>query len=189
MKEVLAIHEITPEILNIPKETLAKYVLTFDDGLYSQYLYWDFFKDIPTEKIFFITPKALHEGNESDQIEDISSAEAHQLFFEFNSTKAFMSLDQLGKLRIAGVTIGGHSFEHTDQDTIAQLSLEHKFKLLKYDTEKMTQWFKRYLDLDIKHFCYPYNNDYSGLYTVIVKSICKDVEIYGNNRHPIESLI
>jgi len=48
-KKVLMIHEVTENLFNLP---LENYILTFDDGLYSQYYHFKHFESIDTEKIF-----------------------------------------------------------------------------------------------------------------------------------------
>jgi len=49
MKPTLMIHEVQDFYLDLP---LEDYILTFDDGLYSQFQYWNHFKKLKTEKIF-----------------------------------------------------------------------------------------------------------------------------------------
>jgi hypothetical protein len=61
MKPILMIHEIRDWMFDLP---LHNYVLTFDDGLYSQYYFLDKFKTIDTEKIFFISTGILCDENE-----------------------------------------------------------------------------------------------------------------------------
>ena len=52
MKPVLMIHEVDESIFNKP---LEDFVLTFDDGLYSQYKFIEAIDAIDTDKIFFIS--------------------------------------------------------------------------------------------------------------------------------------
>ena len=52
MKPILMIHEFKEEFLNLP---LENYTLTFDDGLYTQYKFFNEIKKIDTEKYFFIS--------------------------------------------------------------------------------------------------------------------------------------
>ena len=46
------IHEFKEEFLNLP---LENYTLTFDDGLYTQYKFFNEIKKIKTNKFFFIS--------------------------------------------------------------------------------------------------------------------------------------
>ena len=52
MKPILMIHEFKDTFLNLP---LEDYILTFDDGLYTQYKFFNEIKKIKTEKYFFIS--------------------------------------------------------------------------------------------------------------------------------------
>lgn len=189
MKSVVEIHEITPEILNIPKDSLANYILTFDDGLYSQYYYWNHFNSISTEKILFITPKILNPSS-TLQIIDISSRNAHYNYFANKDISGFMSLPQLKKLmRSKNTIIGGHSFSHFKEKHSEFKNLEEQFLFIKDDTQKMVDWFKNTLNYNIDHFCFPYNNNYKGLYTAIIQQIFNIKNVYGDERIPIEDLV
>ena len=192
MKPVLSIHEITPEILNIPREVLSEYTLTFDDGLYSQYLHWEHFKEIPTDKIFFISPGLLS-TEDSSQIASISSVQAHKAFFSKNDSSAFVTLKQIQHLKRDGAVIGGHSFSHFREKNLCldlpQPSLDSKFKYMKQDTQKMIDWFNRELHMEVEHFCFPYNNTYNGLYASMIKTLFKIPKVYGEERVLIESLL
>jgi hypothetical protein len=195
MKPVLSIHEITTEILAIPKDILAEYTLTFDDGLYSQYINWGHFKSIPTEKIFFITSSIVHPKEGSSQISNISSKIAHKKFFEKGLTNSYMTLKQISRLKNEpNVIIGGHSYSHFKEKVLLlnlpkKGYLEAKFNFIRKDTEKMVDWFNKTLNQEVTHFCYPYNNTYNKLYTSIVKNIFKIENVYGEERTLIEDLL
>ena len=51
-KPVLMIHEFSEFMLSLP---LEDYILTFDDGLYTQYIHFDKIRELNTDKIFFIS--------------------------------------------------------------------------------------------------------------------------------------
>ena len=196
MKKVLSIHEITPEILAIPKEVLSEYVLTFDDGLYSQYVHREHFSSIPTSKVYFISPGILHRGKEPQQ-SLISSAKAHEVFFDPSGISlAFMTLEQVKHLKsYPNTIIGGHSFMHFKESVIESEApshkglLEYKFTVMKEDTEKMVQWFDKELKQKVNYFCYPYNNTYNGLYTAVVQKLHKIPSVFGDERILIEDLL
>jgi hypothetical protein len=195
MKPILSIHEITPEILAISKDELAKYTLTFDDGLFSQYLNWGHFRSIPTEKIFLITPSIVHPKEGGPQVSNISSIVAHENFFNNKDTTSYMTLKQISHLKgDPNVIIGGHSYSHFDEQTLIDSLpmkgyLDAKFKFIRKDTEKMVDWFNKTLNQEVTHFCYPYNNTYNKLYTSIVKNIFKIENVYGEERTLIEDLL
>ena len=52
MKPILIIHEFEERFFDLP---LDQYILTFDDGLYTQYVFLEELKKIKTKKYFFIS--------------------------------------------------------------------------------------------------------------------------------------
>ena len=196
MAKVLCIHEVTPEILAIPKETLAEYLITFDDGLYSQYVHWEHFNSIPTTKVYFISPGILHTENGTPQAESSSSTEAHLQFFEAGRGNAFMNIKQIKHLKsLPNTIIGGHSFSHFKEKILEEeayplhSALSYKFNFMKEDTAKMVEWFDKELKQKINYFCFPYNNTYDELYTAVVKKLYKIPNTFGSERIDVEDLL
>lgn len=163
MKQILMIHEITEDLFRID---LEKYILTFDDGLYSQYLYFDsHIKHLDTEKIFFISTGII--GGQHQNISSISSITAHQKAF-LGNTEDFMTLEQIQYLaNQPQVIIGGHSHSHIrlNQFTDKKSMIDH----IKQDTEIMLEWFKVNMNYRPEHFCFPYNEDPYNLYRAVLK--------------------
>lgn len=179
MKPVLMIHEIRDELFELP---LEDYTLTFDDGLYCHYTHFNRFVNINTDKIFFISTNIIATGVQSQQF--IDSASAHKKAMTGNY-EDYMSLGQLKELaQCPNVYIGGHSHEHFDID---HLSLAHKIEYLKNDTETMLDWFQHNMDFRPTKFCYPFNKDYKGIYTAILKQY-GFTEFYGSERIDVECL-
>lgn len=173
------IHEVRDWMFNLP---LENYVLTFDDGLYSQYYYWDKFKEIPTEKIFFISSGIVCNGQQSTEFPACNIA--HQKAFTGNY-EDYMSLDQIKELAADPLTyIGGHSHSHTRLTEFN--SLVDKVSYIKQDTEKMLDWFKSNLGFTPTKFCFPYNQNLDGLYTGLLKKY-GITEFYGSERLKIEN--
>lgn len=65
-------------------------ILTFDDGLYSQFKYFDFFKQLNKPMYFFISTNIVHSNNDS-QVSDIECYDAHDNFFKNGDTRAYMT--------------------------------------------------------------------------------------------------
>jgi peptidoglycan/xylan/chitin deacetylase (PgdA/CDA1 family) len=173
MKPVLMIHEITDQLFDYP---LENYILTFDDGLYSQYYYYDKFKEIDTQKIFFISSNIICKDNQS--IEFPSCNLAHQKAFSGN-TEDYMTVSQIKDLMNDPlVSIGGHSHYH--KNLSAERSVE-KIKHLINDTKLMIGWFENNLGFSPTKFCFPYNNDYNGVYRGILHNYGIR-EFYGKER-------
>ena len=74
-----------------------KLLLTFDDGLYSQFYYYDEIKKIDTQKIFFISSNIVCTGKQS--LTFPTCREAHEKSFMGNN-EDYMSLEQIQFLKI-----------------------------------------------------------------------------------------
>lgn len=180
-KPVLMIHTIQDNYLNYD---LGNYTLTFDDGLYNHFYYYPKFKEIKTQKIFFISTNIICNSKQSSKF--ISSEECHKKAFLGNK-EDFMSLEQIYYLsKEENVFIGGHSHFHKKLNLLD--SLNDKINHIKKDTELMLEWFQKNLNLFPNKFCFPYNDDLNGLYKLILKSYGID-EFYGKERLSIDENI
>jgi len=179
MKPVLMLHELNEAIFDLP---LENYTLTFDDGLYSQYYYFDRLKSINTEKIFFISSNIICNGQQSL---DFPACElAHEKAFAGN-TEDYMTLDQIKDLmKDPMVSIGGHSHYHkrlTDFDKIT-----HRINHMVEDTKLMVNWFQTNLNFKPTKFCFPYNDDRDGMYKSILE-LFGFTDFYGRERIDVSS--
>jgi hypothetical protein len=180
MKPILMIHEIRDWMFDLP---LHNYVLTFDDGLYSQYYFLDKFKTIDTEKIFFISTGILCDENEIQSTTFPKCSEAHSEFFSTGNRKNYMKWSQAKEIyNTPKCFIGGHSHNH---NRYQNNDIKNLFAELNADTEKMFEEFRKQ-DIVIFKFCYPYNEQYV-LYESILKKYSIS-EFYGKERIAIESL-
>jgi hypothetical protein len=165
------IHEMH-ENLVIPEDG----VLTFDDGLYTQYL---FGRDLPHKKIFFISSGIICDGHQSTEF--ITCRDAHKKAFAGNFEN-YMTLDQIMDL---DGEIGGHSHSHTNLNSFS--TLVEKVDYIKRDTETMLEWFQKNLGYEPTSFCFPYNDDMDGLYRGLLRKY-GFTDFYGNERISVESL-
>jgi hypothetical protein len=172
----LMIHEFHEEFKNV---LLSDDLLTFDDGLYTQYLA----KDLPQEKIFFISTNIICEGKQSHDVVPCHIAHARAFAGDKSS---YMTLSQISDLMDNNTIIGGHSHNHTNLNTLS--SLVDKVNHIKEDTELMLEWFEKNLNYQPTHFCFPYNNDMGGLYKGLLKKY-GFLHFYGDERIPIETLL
>jgi len=129
---------------------------TFDDGLYSQYQYG---KELPNDKIFFICPSFINKG-----INDIN--------------QKCMSIKHIKELMNMGIEIGAHSYYHTKLEVLPDL--KHQVYHIQRDTKLMMEWFKNELDYIPTKFCFPYNNDLDGIYQATISQY--NFEFFGSNR-------
>lgn len=146
---------------------LNNYILSFDDGLYSQV---DGIKKIvqkfPDVEIrYYVSTGLINVGgyprtyNESDV--------AHRIFQETGNTGDFVSYDDLLELsKISNVTIGLHGHMHLDlQHLQRNYSLADQFKIwdedilkMLFSTIQLVQ--QKIIDPNIIHLCMPYNQDF-----------------------------
>ena len=180
-KPVLMIHEVRESIFNLP---LENYILTFDDGLYSQYYYYPRFRDIPTEKIYFISSNILCAGSQSSGFP--SCEEAHEKAFSGNC-EDYMTLEQVKELsKEPLVSIGAHGHNHIRFGHFSMTT--EKMQLIATDTQEMLHWFYTNLGTRPIRFCFPYNDDVDGLYSGMLKRF-GFTEFFGKERIDIQSLL
>jgi len=174
-------HEIQESYLDLP---LEDYILTFDDGLYSQFYYWEHFKSLNTQKIFFISSSIVCTGNQSQEF--ISCVQAHEKA-RVGNFENYMTVEQILQLQSDPLTvIGGHSHSHIRLNTFS--NLVERVEYIKHDTEQMVKWFDETLAQFPSHFCFPYNEDMDGLYAALLKKR-GITNLYGSGRIPIETLL
>ena len=173
-KPVLMIHEIYEDLFTID---LEKYILTFDDGLYSQYYYYPKFKEIKTEKIYFISSNIICDGIQSNSFPKCH--DAHEKAFNGNK-EDYMSLEQIKHLMEDPlVTIGGHSHYHKNLNDFNRFS--QKINHIIDDTKLMIHWFEENLKFKPTSFCFPYNDDCKGIYRNLMIRM-GFTNLYGNER-------
>ena len=183
MKTILAIHEIRKEFFNTP---LENYILTFDDGLYSQYYYWPLIKKIKTKKTFFIVTNLIGNGPKREQFsgehrEFPSCYDALQSWKDTGSRSNYMRLSELKEMINDGAVIGGHSHNHIKN---YEGSLVQQIDDIRNDIETMINWFKIHLNFIPDDYAYPHYEDY-----IFLKILLKDYgfnKLYGRERIEIE---
>lgn len=175
-KPVLMIHEVREWMFDLP---LDQYVLTFDDGLYSQYCYFDRFAEFNTEMIFFISSGIVCPEQSPQSTSFPCCTDAHTKAFG-GVYEDYMKPSQLLELSEHHlVEIGGHSHAHNRLTKLTQFI---------DDTHKMLAWFDTTLGIKLRSFCYPYNDaGASSTYATVLKT-CGITRLYGAERTPIEEL-
>ena len=179
-KPLLEIHEWKSEFQNLP---LEDYILSFDDGLVSQYHALPFLKTLNTPKIFFISTDITRPEHQEASYEIIHCANAHEKAFQ-GDKENYMSWKEIQEIyNTDNCIIGGHSHYH---HRYGYTPLKNLYTNLIDDTEKMIKEFNNQ-NIKIKDFCFPYNIDYNALYRgILIKEGIED--FYGSERIPIEGL-
>lgn len=173
------IHEVRDWMFDLP---LSNYILTFDDGLYSQYYYHEEFLKFNTPMYYFVSANIICDSTQSNEFPDCRTA--HQKAFAGNK-EDYMTLEQIKHLHsVPNVTIGGHSYAHNRIEDLELITLiEHINK----DTELMLNWFETNLNYKPTSFCFPYNKNPHNLYSAYLRKKGFK-EFFGAERIPIEKL-
>ena len=170
------VHEMREEFFDFP---LEDYILTFDDGLYSQYYFFKDIKKINTDKIFFISTEIVADEDVQQSMDFPTCSEAHDEFFNTGEADHYMKWSQIEIIHnTSNCIIGGHSHSHQ------RISSEPK--LLISDTKRMKQSFKDNLKCEPDMFCFPYNAD-TGIYRSILSTYGFS-KFYGDERLDIYDL-
>lgn len=176
---ILMIHEVREWMFDIDYSKVD--LITFDDGLYSQYYYHDKFAELKIPMIYFISSDIICPANKKQSLEFPRCDIAHKEFFETGNAQHYMTLDQIKQLQSFGHEIGGHS--HTHNRISKNLSLSDTYDHIIVDTQAMMSFFRKN-GLNIKSFCFPYNEEFT-LYRKILKRHGIN-KFYGKERIAIE---
>jgi len=183
MKKILMIHEWLPEFYDM-KDELEQYILTFDDGLVSQYKALKFLKTLRTIKIFFISTNIVRPDYKDSSDEVTPCAEAH-INAACGDYTDYMSWSEIKEIyNTENCFIGGHGHNHLKLWEIK--GLRERFTAIKSDVSAMMKEFEG-SEIEINKFCYPYNYEDSLYSSVLNKK--KKHTMYGKNRKAIEDLI
>ena len=161
-KKVLMIHAFKQEYFKLP---LEDYILSFDDGLYSQYLHIDKLLQLDTKLIFNISTNVICPENVKQNDELISADIAHKKAFKEKKFENFLKWSQIKKIFNSGGIISGHSHNHYNMNTITNVIA--RINLIKQDTKEMLLEFKKNLSYTPEIFCFPYNFEPIGYKIVL----------------------
>lgn len=174
MKPVLTIHEVDEWMLGLP---LHEYTLTFDDGLFTQYMYFDELKKIDTHKIFFISTGIVAEETTEQSSEFITCEDAHQKLLMTSNLEHYMNWSQIHEIHEhPQCEIGGHSHMHIKHTGFNSVN----------DTRLMMNTFHEQ-GINPESFCFPYNDMNPVYKCVLEQSGFK--KFYGDERLDIYDLL
>lgn len=180
-KPIVMIHEVHDWMLGLD---LSQYIITFDDGLYTQYKHLKHFLNFKTEKYFFVSTNIVNPIFTEQENDVIACSTAHKDFFTTGNTAPYMNWDQIREIaQSPNCFIGGHSHEH--KDLRGNKDLKIVYEHLKNDTNKMLETFQRE-GIRVDSFCFPYNYE-APLYKEILKK--EGIRtFFGKERIAIEEL-
>ena len=178
--KTLMIHEIRPWMLRL--DLSAFDVITFDDGLYSQYVHYKDFLKFKKPLIFFISSGIICDEDVEQNQEFPTCSESHNSFFVNRDASNYMKWSQIKEMNsVDGVEIGGHGYLH---NRLKHMKIKEMYSFLLQDTTDMMTVFHKQ-DIDISSFCFPYNEEY-----MFYRSILTEVGVnnfFGGERIDIET--
>lgn len=144
--KILELHEIKKEFLN--KNLYDKFdIITFDDGLYSQFYYKDFFISLNKPLIWFISSGII---NDTNTFTFKTCLQAHNDFFVNGDSSAYMSINQIELLSNYG-EIGWHMHFHP---CLQKFSNIRQMQIILDEMKLGLPFIKKF---NCKKFCFPYN--------------------------------
>ena len=175
------IHEVEDWMLNLDLSEFD--VITFDDGLVSQYNNLEHFLKLPKPKIFFISTGIVCPEETTQNNEVITCSESHSRFFKNGDLSNYMKWSQIKEINEkTQCFIGGHSHTHPD---LREVKIIHQYKVTQEECYKMVGTFDLQ-NLCLSHFAYPYNYEALG-YKLTLKEFGIPY-FFGKERIAIESL-
>jgi hypothetical protein len=172
-KPVLMLHEVNERILTLP---LERYILTFDDGLYTQYTHLDTLLKIDTLKLFFISTGIVATEFTKQDPSFITCKDAHKLFKETGDLSHYMNWEQIQHIsKQSKCILGAHSHMHglDDSNIVCDTRL------------MMKTWEEKNLSVDT--FCFPYNKS-TPIYELLLRTRGFK-SFYGDGRIDVDELI
>lgn len=183
------IHEIKEKYFSLD---LENYILTFDDGLYSQYYWRDKIKKINTEKILFIISERILLSRDKTTMDNCYIANDKWIQKRDNSN--YMTLNEIKEMEKLGFELGCHSHYHNKlynnkelADFKSKLCYKNNISFLIEDCKKMKEWFISNIGYIPNKYCFPYNDETHFLKRYLVDQGFS--EFYGNNRFNIDKII
>ena len=177
---ILEIHEITSKILNCDLSDPEIEAITFDDGLYTQFLNYKHFLQFKKPLYYFISPAIVAHGYQNSDL--IECWRAHEIFFKTGRADYYMSWNNIKEL--SGVAeIGGHTFNHPN---LRGLKLTEQLKIAQDQVSKMMLAFEDH-NIKIKTFAYPYDYEFFGFKFLLKKHGVE--RLFGESRITIENFM
>ena len=159
-KQILMIHEFKEDFLKLP---LENYILTFDDGLYTQYKFLEELKKIKTEKYFFISSGIICSENlkQNDEFTQCDVAHLKALSGDYTNYMKWSQIKEISKLN--NFFIGCHSHLHN-------IKTADCIESIKLDNKHMLENFEKNIGYVPNHFCFPYNKKTTIYETILRKN-------------------
>jgi hypothetical protein len=181
MVKTLMIHDVRDWMLKLDLSDFD--VITFDDGLYSQYKHYKHFLQFGKPLYFFVSTDIVCPEREQQVKETVDSKTAHDLYFKEGNRKFYMKWSQIKEIyNTEGCHIGGHGHTHK---RLRGEPLVWAYQTVKDECENMLNTFKEH-NISIDSFGFPYNEDIFGYRPTLKVEGVKD--FFGNERIRVEDM-
>lgn len=163
--EILSIHDFKVDFLKL---NLHRYILTFDDALFSQYFYWNKIREIKTKKVLSVCTNLIGSGPPRSQfnkvpIEFPNTFNCLSLFRKNENRDNYMRLSEIKKIQ-NDIVIAAHGHNHIYEYAG---SLKNKIDLLRSDTEKMLEWFLKNLQIIPTIYTFPHYSEFDMMRLIL----------------------
>ena len=176
------IHEVEEWMLDID---LSEYdVITFDDGLFSQYKHYKHFMSFGKPMYFFISTDIVCPEDVEQDESVVSCREGHRRYEKGDKTP-YMTWAQIKTLQHNGCIIGGHGHTHLRVKKGGR-GIQKTYWKIKGECKRMVETFKHH-EIEVDSFCFPYNDDVFGYRPTLKEYDVKN--FFGDERIPIENII
>lgn len=173
---ILELHEIKENYLKV--DLYKEFdIITFDDGLYSQFYYKDFFVALKKPLIYFISSGII---NNTNKFTFKSCLNAHNDFFINHDISAYMSLNQIEQLAEFG-EIGWHMHYHP---CLQQYKNIKQMQIILNELKLGDSFIKKF---NCNKFCFPYNYKNNFLLYILKKNNFN--QFFGDERINFEEYI
>lgn len=179
--KILEIHQIEPWMLRLSGSIYTSFdIITFDDALYSQYAYIDFFAKFNKPLWFFWSTGIVRPDN-IDPVFKVCDT-AHKDAIINNDFSGYMNISEI-EYCFEHYNVGMHGHSHKCLDKLKGLN---KLKVCLDETDKMVKIYEFYRkNRHHPGFCCPYND--VSYYRSTLKKYYDDIFITGPERIPIET--
>ena len=195
---IIMIHEVNELVLEtLRTKTTPQDILTFDDGLYSNYMYLDKLQALPNTKIFFFSTAIVRPEIMRPNTKIINCAIAHtKLKVRDNAGLSnYMSFQELTEIsELPNCFLGVHGHKHiriigktmprsliTLNETLTEKPKE-LLDILRKDIYEMITRYHLIFGQFPNKFCFPYNDENLLLRGILNQEYKKLLDLSGTNQ-------
>lgn len=168
---IYEIHEITQENIKRISSANSDDILVFDDGLFSQYYYFNKIKHLQSTKYFAISANLVLDYK-TEQKWDINRNKAMWFYKEKKDKSSYMNIDQIKEIiNTDKCNLCAHGYNHLKFSDYMKKFKDLRFLTSEFidDFNKSLEWYDKNLNIIPTAYCFPYNYTFNGLLKALVK--------------------